>query len=287
MSRSRTPFSRSALGRTLVGAAVAAGLIVLSACSSTPAGTSSSDGSGLDTVTAGKLTIATGEPAYFPWVIDDKPEEGKGFEAAVAYAVADKLGYAKDDVVWTRSTFDSAIAPGPKDFDLNLQQFTITDDRKKAVDFSSAYYTTTQAVITTSTSKAAGVTTIDGLKDVSVGVAAGSTSYTVAKKELGTEPQVFNSNDDAVLALTSGQVDSLVVDLPTAFYLTGVQIDGGKILGQFADDEGGDQFGILLAKGSALTTPVTAAVDALREDGTLDKLATEWLSSTADAPVLK
>jgi polar amino acid transport system substrate-binding protein len=197
------------------------------------------------------------------------------------------MGYKKSDVVWTRSTFDSAIAPGSKDWDLNIQQFSITSQRKKAVDFSAPYYTTTQAVVTTSKSKAASVTTIAGLKKLKVGVATGTTSLTVAQKELGTTPQIFNSNDDAVLALKSGQIDALVTDLPTAFYISDAQLTGGKVVGQFPDDGSGDQFGIVLPKGSALTPKVTKAIDALKSDGELASITKKWLSTAVDAPVLK
>jgi len=265
----------------------AASIIALSACSSAAPDTDAGSDTGLETLTSGKLTIATGEPAYFPWVIDDAPESGEGFEAAVAYAVADELGYAKDDVVWTRTTFEGAIAPGPKDFDLNLQQYSITEDRAQAVDFSSPYYTSTQAVITVEGSAAADITTVDGLSDVTVGVASGTTSLTVYQDQTGSDPQIFNSNEDAVLALTSGQIDALVVDLPTAFYLTGVELDGGKILGTFDDSTGGEEFGIVLAKDSPLTDAVTEAVDTLRDNGTLDEIATEWLSTSVDVPVLQ
>jgi polar amino acid transport system substrate-binding protein len=273
--------------RSLTIFVAAASIVALSACSSTDAETDAGSDTGLETLTSGKLTIATGEPAYFPWVIDDAPESGEGFEAAVAYAVAEELGYAEDDVVWTRTTFESAIAPGPKDFDLNLQQYSITDERAEAVDFSSPYYTSTQAVITVEGSAAEDVTTVDGLSDVTVGVASGTTSLTVFQDQTGTDPQIFNSNEDAVLALTSGQIDALVVDLPTAFYLTGVELDGGKILGTFDDSTGGEDFGIVLAKDSPLTDAVTDAVDTLRDNGTLDEITTEWLSTSVDVPVLK
>jgi polar amino acid transport system substrate-binding protein len=273
--------------RSLTILVAAASIVALSACSSTDAETDAGSDTGLETLTSGKLTIATGEPAYFPWVIDDAPESGEGFEAAVAYAVAEELGYAEDDVVWTRTTFESAIAPGPKDFDLNLQQYSITDERAEAVDFSSPYYTSTQAVITVEGSAAEDVTTVDGLSDVTVGVASGTTSLTVFQDQTGTDPQIFNSNEDAVLALTSGQIDALVVDLPTAFYLTGVELDGGKILGTFDDSTGGEDFGIVLAKDSLLTDAVTDAVDTLRDNGTLDEITTEWLSTSVDVPVLK
>jgi polar amino acid transport system substrate-binding protein len=276
------PSLRTRILRSVAAAGIVVALTALTACSSTAASTTH----GLDTVTAGKLTIATGQPAYSPWVIDNKPASGKGFESAVAYALAAKLGFAKKDVVWTRTTFDSAIAPGPKTFDLNIQQFSITAQRKKAVDFSSPYYTTTQAIVTVEGSPAAKVTTIAGLKNVKVGAQVGTTSYSVFKKEVGVEPQVFNSNDDAVLALKSGQVDALVVDLPTAFYLAGSELKKGKIVGQFADNTGGDQFGIVLAKGSPDTKKVSTALDALRSDGTLDALTKKWLSTTVSVPVL-
>ena len=280
--------SHSFLTRAMTVITIAAAAIVLSGCSSSGGGaSSSSDGY----ITDGKLTVGTAEPAYFPWVIDDKPQSGKGFEAAVAYAVADKLGFARGDVVWVRSTFDQAIAPGPKDFDVNLQQFSITDARKKAVDFSSPYYETTQTVITLDSSPAASATSIADLKTFSLGAQTGTTSLTAIEDVIkpDVEPQVFNSNDDAKLALQNGTVDAIVVDLPTAFYLTGAELDGGKIIGQLPATSGseGDSFGLVLAKDSPLTKRVTDAVDALRSDGTLDDLAATWLGSAETAPVLK
>jgi len=283
----RNPLARiaAAAGAILVVAALAA-------CASTsppPSASSASSGSS-GYVTAGKLTIGTGQPAYFPWVIDDTPQSGKGFESAVAYAVADKLGFAKKDVVWVRSTFDQAIAPGEKGFDFNLQQFSITTERKATADFSSPYYETTQAVITIKGSKAENAKSIYDLRGLLIGAQTGTTSFDAIEKQIKPTAgaQAFNSNDDAKLALKSGTIDALVVDLPTAFYLTGAELDGGKIIGQLPKKTGtGDQFGLVLAKGSPLTKKVTAAVDALRTDGTLDTLASTWLASSADAPVLK
>ena len=274
--------------RALVATAAAA-VLALTACSAdTTADTSSTvDDGSLPTLTAGKLTIATGEPAYAPWMVDNDPTNGEGFEAAVAYALADELGFTADDVVWVRSSFDSAIAPGPKDWDLNLQQFSITEDRKQAVDFSSPYYTTTQAIIATESSAAADATTLDDLKDVVVGVASGSTSYTIAAEALGDDLSVFNSNEDGVLALTSGQIDAFVIDLPSAFYLANVEIDGGVILGQFESSAGGDEFAFVLPKNSELTSAVSEALDALDADGTLQAIQDEWLSAAVDVPVLK
>lgn len=260
-------------------------IVTLAACSSSSSSTTTH---GLQTTTDGKLTIATGQPAYSPWVIDNKPSNGKGFEAAVAYAVAAKLGFAKKDVVWTRTTFDSAIAPGPKTFDLNVQQFSITDKRKKAVDFSSSYYTTSQAIVTTEGSAAASVTTIAGLKAIKIGVAASTTTYTLLQKDVGGDNiQVFNSNDDAVLALKSGQIDAVATDLPTAFYLAGSEVKKGVVSGQFDDTTGGDEFGFVLPKDSPNTKKVTAALDAIKADGELASITKKWLSTDVDVPVFK
>ena len=281
-------------------AALTALTLGLAACSTTTTGTPASPSAGSPsasasvdvktlTATPGKLTIATGQPAYSPWVEDDKPESGKGFEAAVAYAVAGKLGFTNDEVVWTRTTFDQAIAPGAKDWDFNLQQFSITAERKKAVDFSTPYYTTTQAVVTYKGSKIDGVTTIAGLKDALLGVQVGTTSQQDVTRLIApnTEPKVLNTNEDAVQALKNKQVDGLVVDLPTALYVAAAELKNGVIIGQLGDNSGGDEFGLVLQKGSKLTAPVSAAVDALRADGTLSALEKKWLSESIDVPVLQ
>ncbi len=242
----------------------------------------------LDTVTEGVLTIATGEPAYEPWVLNDDPSSGQGFEAAIAYAVATELGYDHDQVTWVRTTFDSAIAPGAKDWDINLQQFSITNERRTAVDFSSPYYVTTQAIVTTEDNAAAEAKTVGDLMSSEVGVTVGTTSYTVAAETLGEDNlQVFNSLGDVVGALNSGQIDAFVTDLPAAFYSASVEVENGTIVGQFAGSNGGDEFGLVLPKDSPLTSAVTAAVDALRDNGTLAGLELEWLSEAADVPVIE
>lgn len=281
----------TARSRIFAASATVAAVVALAGCASG----SGTDGDADDTeagsgyLTEGKLTIGTGEPAYYPWVIDDDPESGEGFESAVAYAVAEELGFAAEDVVWVRTTFDQAIAPGPKDFDFNLQQFSITDEREEAVDFSSPYYETTQVVITVEGSPAADAASVADLKPLLVGAQTGTTSLDAIEEVIAPDAgaQVFNTNDDAKLALQAGQVDAIVVDLPTAFYLTGVELDGGLIVGQLPGTEGADRFGLVLEKDSPLTADVTAAVDALREDGTLDELAEEWLGGDDTAPVLE
>ena len=285
--------------RSLI-AVVPAVALLLAACgsstssSSAPAasGTSASatcSPSSLQTLAPGKFTVATGTPAFSPWVIDDKPESGKGFESAVTYAVAKKLGYADADVVWMRTGFDEAIAPGPKKFDVNIQQFTISEDRKKAVDFSSGYYDLTQAVVTYKGSPIANAKSLADLKSAKLGAAVGTTSLDAitASIQPTTAPKVYNTNDDAVAALKAKQIDGLVVDLPTAFFIAFGELDNGVLIGQLpnsADQK--EQLGFLLAKGSPLTQCVTQAVDALRADGTLAKLQDQWLSASAGAPVL-
>ncbi len=244
----------------------------------------------LKTVTAKTLTIATGAPAYSPWVIDDKPESGKGFEAAVAYAVAKKLGYTNAQVKWIRTTFDSAIAPGPKKFDFNIQQYSITADRAKVVDFSSAYYKSNQAIVTYKGSKLDGVKSIADVKaaNATIGAAVSSTSLDAVQNQLGVKPQVFNDNAAAVTALKNKQIDGLVVDLPTAFYLSAAEVPNGIIAGQFANVDKADKgAGLLLAKNSPITACVTKALDAVRSSGELATITSKWLTASAGAPVLK
>jgi polar amino acid transport system substrate-binding protein len=267
--------------------ALAFGLTGCSKAETTDVASASCAKADLATVTSGKLTIATGEPAYYPWVIDDKPETGEGFEGAVAYAVAKQLGFTNDEVVWVRTTFDGAVTPGEKNFDFNLQQFSITADRSKVVDFSSPYYTAPQAIVSYKGSKIAGKTSIADLKSAKLGAAVGTTSLDAIEKQIGIKPQVFNDNAAGVTALKNGQIDGLVVDLPTAFYLSGVEVKDGLIVGQLPSTGAGDQFGLLLSKGSKLTTCVTGAVDAITADGTLAGITDKWLATDAGAPVLK
>lgn len=242
-----------------------------------------------DTITAGKLTIGTGNPAYSPWVIDDAPETGKGFESAVAYAISKKLGYAPSDVIWVRTTFDEAIAPGLKNFDLNLQQYSITEERRANIDFSTPYYATSQVVVTVAGSPAASAKSIADLKGYLIGAATGTTSFNAIGSVIKPTQAAlaFNSNDDAKAALSNGQVDAIVLDLPTALYASCCELDGGTIVGQLPTADKGDQFGIVLDKGSKLTAAVSKAIDELRADGTLAKLEERWLTADAGVPVLK
>ncbi|MEU3855773.1 ABC transporter substrate-binding protein [Streptomyces sp. NPDC028722] len=260
-----------------------------SAARSGPAAKSCAKG-GLATKTSGKLTIATDEPAYEPWFKDGKPADGKGYESAVAYAVADRLGYGRSAVVWQSVPFNKAFAPGVKTFDFDINQVSISAERKKAVDFSSGYYDVRQAVIALKDGKAARATDIAGLKKLKLGAQVGTTSleYITDVVKPARQPAVYAKNDQAKSALRNGQVDAVVTDLPTAFYITAAEVTEAKIVGQF-ENQGGtpEQFGLVLDKGSALTPCVTRAVDALRKDGTLARIEKQWLSDAVDAPVLK
>ncbi|MFC3993197.1 ABC transporter substrate-binding protein [Actinoplanes siamensis] len=242
----------------------------------------------LGTVTSGKITIGTDNPAYQPWFSDNKPASGKGFESAVAYEVAKRLGYTPENVVWTSVTFNNAIAPGPKTFDFDINQFSITDERKQAVDFSSPYYLVRQTVITTKKSKIADAGSLADLAGAKLGAQVGTTSYQAITDIIkpSAKPSVFNTNDDAKAALENGTVDGIVVDLPTAFYMTAAELKDGVILGQLGQVGVPEQFGLVLDKGSKLTGCVSKAVDQLRQDGTLAVLEKTWLSD-AGAPELK
>jgi polar amino acid transport system substrate-binding protein len=244
----------------------------------------------MKTLTPGTLTFAADQPVYEPWFVKNDPTNGQGYESAVAYAVAAKLGFTKSAVKWKRETFDSAIAPGPKKFDADLDEFSITAARQKVVDFSSGYYDVTQAVVALKGSKAAAVTTLAALKSLKLGAQVGTTSYEAIVNQIkpSKTASVFNTNSDAVTALKNKQIDGLVVDLPTAFEVIGGDIDNGVIVGQLPQDTAApEQFGILLNKGSSLTSCMSQAVDSLRSDGTLHSLAQKWLTQTGNAPDLK
>ena len=280
-----------AVPRLLVVAAV----LLAAACapaeqSAPPAAEASCEPGSLPTLTAGTLTIGTDQPVYPPWYVDDDPANGQGFEGAVAYAIAEELGYPRERVTWARVPFNAAIQPGPKSFDLNLTEFSITDERRQAVDFSTPYYDVRQAIVALNGNRFAGATTIAELKEARLGAQVGTTSYQAIEQQIqpSTPIAVFNTNDDAKLALTAGQVDAIVVDLPTAFYITSAELDDGKIVGQLPPGTGTpEQFGAVLDKGSPLTGCVSEAIERLRADGTLAALEKEWLASAGAAPELR
>jgi polar amino acid transport system substrate-binding protein len=265
----------------------AATLAALVAFSLTSCG--SSKAAACPQIKEGVLTIATDEPVYGPWFDNNEPSNGKGYEAAVAYAVAKELGYSNDKVQWVRVPFNNVVAPGCRNFDFDINEFSITPERAKVIDFSTGYYDVTQAVITVAGSKIENAKSIADLKGAKLGAQVGTTSYATITDVIKPtqDVAVFDTNDVAKKALANGQIDGLVVDLPTAFYITAVDLQNGKIVGQFPAKKGGEQFGLVLSKGSALTADVSKAVDKLRADGTLAKIEAQWLAAGASAPVLK
>ncbi|WP_427890801.1 ABC transporter substrate-binding protein [Kribbella sp. GL6] len=281
--------------RIVVGLAVLA-VVGLAACApadnsssgtSTPSGADACAKDKLAVKTAGTLTVGTDKPAYEPWFSKNDPSNGKGYESAVTYAVAKRLGFEQAEVKWQTVQFNTAFAPGPKAFDLDVNQVSISDERRKAVDFSSGYYDVRQTVITTAGSKIANAKSLADLADAKLGAQVGTTSYTELRDVVKPKqtPAVFDTNDLAVQALKNKQIDGIVVDLPTAFYMTSAQLDNGKIVGQLPAGGKAEQFGFVLAKGSKLTGCVTQAVDALKADGTLANLQKQYLTESG-APEL-
>ena len=243
----------------------------------------------LELVAPGMLTIATGEPVFPPWMIDDDPTNKQGFESAVAYAIASEMGFADDEVQWVRTGFDQAIAPGPKSFDFNIQQYSITAERDEVVDFSDGYYTASQALIAYADSPVQDATTLDDLKPYRLGAAIGTTSLDFIEEviEPDTEPAVYDTNADAKAAFDAGQLDGLVLDLPTAYFVTAVEIEEAAIVAQFASPaEDPEEFGLLFAEGNSLVDCVNEAIAALEDEGTLTALADEWLTEASDIRVI-
>jgi polar amino acid transport system substrate-binding protein len=239
--------------------------------------------------TPGTLTIGTDSPAYDPWFSKNDPTNGQGFESAVAYAVAEKLGFTGDAVTWTKVPFNSSYAPGPKKFDFDINQISITPERAEVVDFSDGYYQASQAVIMLKGDNAEGVTSVDQLKGLKLGAQTGTTSLTAIRDVIqpDSDPVVFKDTSAAKQALLNGQVDAILADLPTAFYITAVEIPKGTIVGQFQPETGEqEEFGMLFEKGSPLVECVNQALAALSEDGTLDSIEQQWLSDVVDVPEL-
>ena len=239
----------------------------------------------LATIEPGVLTVGTDKPACPPYFVDDDPSNGQGFESAVAYAVADRLGFAAEQVTWTTVPFNSSYAPGPKRFDFDINQISITPARAQQVDFSAPYFTTPQAVLVPAGSPYVDATGVAELKDARFGVQVGTTSLDALESVIdpSEQPQVYNDSNDTVRALRSKQVDAIVVDLPTAIYLRDVEVEGSEVVGQFPAP-GGDDWGVVLAKGSRLTPCVDQAIAAMRASGELEGITDQWIG--AEAPVL-
>ena len=239
-------------------------------------------------VSPGTLTVGTDKPAFPPYFEDDDPTNGKGFESAVAYAVADELGFAKGDVKWTVVPFNTSYAPGPKEFDFDINQISITPQREKAASFSRPYYVAPQAVVVGKGSDLTDVGSLADLSDATIGVQIGTTSLDAVEEVIkpSQDPKVFNDSNDVVTALKQNQVDAVVVDLPTAFYLTAVQVPGSKIVGQF-NAPGGDSFGLLSEKDSELTPCLDEALKKLESSGQLEQITNKWMGASAGAPELR
>ena len=237
----------------------------------------------LTLVNPGTLTIGTDSPAYPPYFVDDDPSNGQGFESAVAYAVADRLGFTNDQVTWTVVPFNKSYAPGAKDFDFDINQISITPKRQKAVDFSDGYYTVNQAVVALNDSPLAGATSLAELQGAKLGAQVGTTSldFITDVVQPADQPFVYNDTNDAKSALNNGQIDAIVVDLPTAYYITAVEIENSAIVGQFPALEGGEQFGLLFEKGNPLVSCVNLALQDLKATGELQTIQDTWLAGDA------
>ena len=292
------PLRTHARALAALGAAAAVALTASACAPKSEATTSSASGSGAASCSAsslalykkGQLTVATDSPAYSPWFQNNDPSNGEGFESAVAYAVAQQLGFSKSQVKWVIESFDDSYAPGSKNFDFDINEISITPQRAEAVDFSTGYYDANQGVLTLASSKYANATSLAALKGAKIGVQVSTTSYEAVQDEIKptSSVSVYNTTADEVNALTDHQVDAIVTDMPTVFYLASAELNNGKIVGQFSYDGGGtpEQFGLLLQKGSGLTSCVDQAIGKLKANGQLASITKKWLADAADAPEL-
>jgi polar amino acid transport system substrate-binding protein len=253
----------------------------------------------LELVGAGRLTIGTDNPAFPPWFEGGTPEgseweindpaTGEGFESAVAYAVAEELGFARSEVEWVVVPFNQSFRPGPKSFDFDINQISFTPARARSVDFSESYYDVNQAVVAKNDSPIADAQTTADLKDAKLGAPIGTTSFDYVEQNVqpSQDPAVYDTLNDGVSALKAGQIDGLVVDLPTAFFITAVQVEDSKIVGQFPAVGEQERFGMVFEKDNPLVECVNQALAALKDDGTLASIQREWLSDRASAPILE
>jgi len=282
----------------LLGALLALSLVAAACGDSADDASGDSGGScaiaDLNLVTGATLTVATGEPAFPPWMgvgddLFDDLESGTGFEGSLVYALAEEMGFERTDVVWARTGFDDAIAPGAKDWDFNVQQYSITDVRDEVVDFSDPYYVTTQAIVTFADSEFASASSIADLKGATIGVAIGTTSLDFVEDVIqpDTDASVYDDNAAGSAALNAGQIDGFVVDLPTAYFVTAVQIEGAVIAGQFESGSAEpDEFGMLFAEGNSLRGCVNRALKTLSDNGTLQGLEDQWLTQDGGVPII-
>jgi polar amino acid transport system substrate-binding protein len=257
---------------------------------SDPAGAVACEVADLPLVEEGTLTVATGEPVFEPWMVDDDPTNKQGFESALVYALAEQMGFSDSDVTWVRTGFDEAIAPGPKDYDFNIQQYSITAERDEVVDFSDGYYQVEPALVAAEDSPVAEAQSLADLKSARLGAAIGSTSldYVDQVIEPDNQAQVFDDNAAAKAAFDAGQVDGLVFDLPTAYFITAVEMPDAAIVGILPREDASqsEELGMLFEDGSELVPCVNQALGALIDDGTVADLEEEWLSQAGEIPTL-
>jgi polar amino acid transport system substrate-binding protein len=264
-------------------------ILILAACATeggTGAEGASCDKEDLNLVQEGVLTIGTDEPAFPPWFdFEGGPSTGTGFESAVAYAVAEELGFTAEEVEWVVVPFNNSFAPGEKDFDFDINQISITEERDEAVDFSDGYYNVNQALLGFADSEIASATTIEDLKGFQLGAQVGTTSLDFINDVIqpDTEALVYDTNADAKAAFDAGQLDGLVLDLPTAFFVSAVEIEGSAVIAQFPSGDEPEQFGMLFEEGNPLRDCVNEALANID----LDAIQQEWLSDVVDAPVIE
>ncbi len=248
----------------------------------------------LPVITEGQLTVATGETVFPPWMgagdddFDD-PSTGTGYEGALVFALAEELGFTADQVSFVRTGFNEVIAPGEKDWDFNIQQYSITEERDEVVDFSNAYYQVEQAIVGASDSPAASATSVSDLAELNIGAAIGTTSLDYAESVISpsSDVQVYDDNAAAKAAFDAGQVDAMVFDLPTAYFITAVEITDASIIGVLPLDDGNaDELGMLFEEGNPLVSCVNAALATLADNGTLASLEEEWLNQGGGVPTL-
>lgn len=315
------------MSRVLRAAAMTATVALVAACTgggaspsaATPSSTATSESSAppasasaaaeacspdsLATKTPGRLTIGTDNPAFPPywqpapegeeptppWELGDPTNKG-GFEGAVAWAVAEQLGFGDDTVDFIPVPFDNSFAPGEKEFDFYLAQVSFAEERAEAVDLSDGYFFSNQALVANADTPITRAASIADVREFRLGVQVGTTSLAYIEEQIqpSEEASVYNSNDAAIAALNAGQVDGIVVDLPTAFFITAVQMENGTIVGQFppAGDEQ-EHFSLVLEQDSPLTDCVNQAIASLQESGELEAITQEWMSESAGAPILE
>jgi polar amino acid transport system substrate-binding protein len=237
----------------------------------------------LETFAPGVLTVATGDPVFPPWMLNDDPASGEGFENGLVYALAEELGYVADDVVWTTTGFDEAIAPGAKDYDFNIQQFSVTDEREEIVDFSIVYYQPEKAVIALPDSSVAQATSFEDLLEASWGAALGTTDFDYLQNVLGVDDAaVFDDQAGVFLALEGGQIDATVAALPTALFATAVQVPDAAIVATLPADPNDNGHGLLFEQGSPLVDCINQGLQALIDAGVVDDLASQYLTGDGE-----